>query len=452
MLATFVALLCLMPVAQAKTIVNVTGKTATVIQSSTLYVGEVVLNGQQSFYYLYSEDLTNFQTVFDGVKDGLLDFKGGMFSTLVPYIDCETEDKGIAVCSSADYTAMMNSDWTSAANAGLACLPNTAVSSSSSNDLYETDADFAARCSKYFDLDGVECVDNAGNPWTFSGILGNVAATGTFGKATGMENWTVGPDADDNVSGIPEGWTVVNDANPTLSLADNADNSNIISDAAASGQVYDVTLAGRTFSKDGKWNTLCLPFDVSDFAGTPLEGAAVRTLSSSDFNDGTLTLNFGGNLTAVEAGKPYIVKWDEGDDITDPTFEGVIVSAAEPTDVETTYASFHGIYSPHNTGGEDKTMLFMGADNTVYYPNADMTIGACRAYFPLNGITAGDLPTQARAFVLNFDGGSTGISLTPDPSPRKGSSGWYSLDGRKLSGKPTRRGIYVNNGRKVVMK
>ncbi|MBQ6652043.1 MAG: hypothetical protein IJM81_01410, partial [Prevotella sp.] len=79
--------------------------------------------------------------------------------------------------------------------------------------------------------------------------LGNVAATGTFVKATGMENWTVGPDADDNVNGIPEGWTVVNDANPTLSLADNADNSDIISDAAASGQVYDVTLAGRTFSK-----------------------------------------------------------------------------------------------------------------------------------------------------------------------------------------------------------
>jgi hypothetical protein len=29
---------------------------------------------------------------------------------------------------------------------------------------------------------------------------------------------------------------------------------------------------------------------------------------------------------------------------------------------------------------------------------------------------------------------------------------WYSLDGRKLDGKPTARGIYINNGKKVVIK
>ena len=29
---------------------------------------------------------------------------------------------------------------------------------------------------------------------------------------------------------------------------------------------------------------------------------------------------------------------------------------------------------------------------------------------------------------------------------------WYTLDGRKLNGKPTQKGIYVNGGRKVVVK
>ena len=29
---------------------------------------------------------------------------------------------------------------------------------------------------------------------------------------------------------------------------------------------------------------------------------------------------------------------------------------------------------------------------------------------------------------------------------------WYTLDGRKLNGKPTAKGIYVNGGRKVVIK
>lgn len=30
--------------------------------------------------------------------------------------------------------------------------------------------------------------------------------------------------------------------------------------------------------------------------------------------------------------------------------------------------------------------------------------------------------------------------------------GWYSLDGRKLSGRPSVKGVYVNNGRKVIIK
>jgi len=29
---------------------------------------------------------------------------------------------------------------------------------------------------------------------------------------------------------------------------------------------------------------------------------------------------------------------------------------------------------------------------------------------------------------------------------------WYTLDGKRLSGKPTQKGIYVRNGRKVVVK
>ena len=184
MLAAFAALLCLMPavaqqVGRPETDVNVTGIQAKITQTSTLYLGEVVLNGQQSFYYLYSTDLTNAETVFAAVKDGLSDFKDGIYTALVPDIVGESEDKGIAICSNPDYTAKMNADWISADNAGQACLNQTDVTASSSVDLYETDADFAAKCSEGFDEDGVEYVDNAGNDWTFSGILGKLSTTNT---------------------------------------------------------------------------------------------------------------------------------------------------------------------------------------------------------------------------------------------------------------------------------
>ena len=108
-------------------------------------------------------------------------------------------------------------------------------------------------------------------------------------------------------------------ANPTLTLASNANNSSAIN--AAAGQVYNVVLADRTFYKEGIWNTLCLPFNLNSFTGTPLEGATVKTLASSTYNNEVLTMNFTNALTSIQAGKPYIVKWDDADLVIHSTAE-----------------------------------------------------------------------------------------------------------------------------------
>ncbi|MBR5918659.1 MAG: hypothetical protein IKZ83_01995, partial [Prevotella sp.] len=50
-----------------------------------------------------------------------------------------------------------------------------------------------------------------------------------------------------------------------------------------------------------------------------------------------------------------------------------------------------------------------------------------------------------------YDGeGPTGIGgLTPNPSP-KGEGSYYSIDGIKLGGEPTKKGVYITKGKKVV--
>ena len=58
-----------------------------------------------------------------------------------------------------------------------------------------------------------------------------------------------------------------------VQLANDADNSAVISDN--NGLEANVTLAGRTLSMSGEWNTLCLPFSLASLTGTPLEGAVV---------------------------------------------------------------------------------------------------------------------------------------------------------------------------------
>ena len=498
-----------------------------------------------------------------------------------------------------------------------------------------------------------------------------------------------------------------------LTLANNTDNRNAIS--TANGNKHDVILAGRTLYTDGDWNTLCLPFALYNFTGTPLEGATVKTLESTAFSDGTLTMTFSNNLNRIDAGKPYIVKWGAdlvirsaadwntfadnvnsgidsyqgkkvllADDISvstmvgtsdnpfketfdgcghtlnvtlsgsnntapfsyvgsatirnlkvdgsvtttdghpcsglvgftngaltitncvssvtftsgfkgnaadggivggidnnsgivtiencsftgkilttngtascggivgwrrptgvtltiknclyapaalasgeteptsdsqticrygnpaptitncyytrtlggaqgtnasgmsnetlvsnlgdgweisgghvvpkmvsgivNPVFTGVTVSDAT-ANVSTDYVDFVGTYSPVIYTDENRSVLFLGGGSSLYYPDGQnaTTIGACRAYFTLNGITAGDPndPNAVKAFVLNFgdERPTDGVGEVQGSKFKVlGDDSWYDLNGRRLSGKPTQKGIYVNNGRKVVIK
>jgi len=143
-------------------------------------------------------------------------------------------------------------------------------------------------------------------------------------------------------------------------------------------------------------------------------------------------------------------------DIVNPVFTGVTISNTT-ANVSTDYVDFVGTYSPvviYESG--EKHNLYLGSGNNIYYPTREgYEVNACRAYFRLNGLTAGDPNAGVRAFVLNFgEDSETGIrNLTPDPSPNgERSNYWYSLDGRRLNGKPTASGVYINNGRKIVIK
>ena len=244
---------------------------------------------------------------------------------------------------------------------------------------------------------------------------------------------------------------------PVVALADNADNSTAIS--AYDGQTVPVALLGRTLYKDGAWNTLCLPFDVDLTAdGCPLAGATLMKLDTEGTyngkqtglaNDGTLYLYFK-TATSIEAGKPYIIKWDSGSNIENPVFTGVTIDKNASTEVTFSGGKFKGTYSPIEWDTENKSILFLGSGNTLYYPKPNggqnPHLNAFRAYFDLG-------TSQAREFVLNFDGDNeaTGIKTT-NSTNYTNSDAWYDMSGRKLSGKPTKAGLYIHGNRKVVIK
>ena len=236
---------------------------------------------------------------------------------------------------------------------------------------------------------------------------------------------------------------------PCLALADAADNTAAI--AAQAGKTLAVALSGRTLYKDGDWNTLCLPFDVSTTSG-PLAGDNVvaMTLNTSESNltGSTLTLNFEA-ATTIPAGTPFIIKWATKEtpatNLVSPVFTGVTIDNTM-RNADFTGGTFKGTYSPIVWDTENKSILFVGTNNTLYWPTAGGHVNACRAYFDLGTY-------EAREFVMNFDGENEVTSL-PQPLQKEGSQAdaWYTLDGRKLNGKPITKGLYIHNGKKVIIK
>ena len=164
---------------------------------------------------------------------------------------------------------------------------------------------------------------------------------------------------------------------------------------------------------------------------------------------------------------PYIVKWNSGTPLENPTFNHVVMvgsDVSEPNDVEQDNVSFCGIYTTIDIFTTEKTNLYLGYDSNektskLYYPWGNemeyFYINSFRAYFKLIGLTADQTSSSngINNFVLNFGGESTGIKEISNPiSHASNSSEWFSLDGRKWDSKPKAKGIYVNNGQKVVIK
>jgi len=232
---------------------------------------------------------------------------------------------------------------------------------------------------------------------------------------------------------------------PTITLANATSNTSTIS--GYNGKMVNATLADRTLYKDGVWNTLCLPFDVT-LSGSPLAGATVMRLNASTSNlaDGLLTLNFVAEETMLTAGTPYIIKWENTNGTIDsPVFNGVTISNAA-TEVSFTGGKFVGNYSPVDFTANDKTKLFLGTVNTLYWPDEDMTVNAFRAYFDLG-------TNNAYAYVLNFgDGLTTGVVDEQLLMANGQSEPWFTLDGRKLGKQPTAKGLYIYRGKKIVVK
>lgn len=187
-----------------------------------------------------------------------------------------------------------------------------------------------------------------------------------------------------------------------------------------------------------KWSTIVLPFAMTSEQLTTAFGSDVKiaALTSGDAS----TLNFS-TVTATEANQPYAIK--VASDFTTATINGVTIVSGTPTQTVTNW-QFVGTYS-NGTIAADNNYYFKS--NKLYKAGGSGTtsIKPFRAYLHYTGSEPAPAPT------FTIDGDVTGIAhISADGQMSLEEGAFYNLSGQRVS-QPT-KGLYIINGRKVVIK
>lgn len=231
---------------------------------------------------------------------------------------------------------------------------------------------------------------------------------------------------------------------PELTLDEEVDNTATLEEN--NGKKVNVTLT-RTL-RTGSYNTFAVPFNIDAIP----TGWTVKKLTSSSLNaEGLLSLEFE-NATSIEAGKPYLVK--VASEVADPTFDGVTISSTTtPTKTDAVdFIPTVGATTLSATENDPENFLFIGAGNKLYNPSElPQNMKGFRAYFYVKNI--GTESAKVRAFNLDFgDGETTGIIELRSEEAGANGEGFYDLMGRSIQGQPTQKGVYIKNGKKVIVK
>ena len=189
----------------------------------------------------------------------------------------------------------------------------------------------------------------------------------------------------------------------TPETSDNADGIETAMAALIGAGTTDLII-NRTLYKDGFFNTLCLPFSLTEeeLAASPLAGCQLYSLSDADYDGENLNLTIAEEST-IEAGMPYLIKWPYGENITSMTFTGVTVTASTGSTVTkgtgNSQVKFVGTIGRSTLPADNTNYLFVAANDNLKYAQAGdvSSMKGFRAYFIVGSETSTDIPHQVPA-------------------------------------------------------
>jgi len=228
---------------------------------------------------------------------------------------------------------------------------------------------------------------------------------------------------------------------------------------------YNVSFGDRALANE-EWHAYVLPFDIkvkdlSNAVDYAIFNVLDLTKTGAESNvNGNKYVYFKLEMNEIKANQPFLMKVysADKDNLNDVTINSVVIKPVTATvsvnsKVEGV-TEFVGLYENTLTipvGSKDRFIATSPAGVNKWWEatNNAYTVSRLEAYLKMASGTG-----QARIFIEDIENGTTAIKELGVDGTAKAYNvdGWYTLNGVKLQGAPTEKGIYINNGKKVVIK
>ena len=230
-----------------------------------------------------------------------------------------------------------------------------------------------------------------------------------------------------NVSGLSATSTAITvtttDASKWLSLAN-----------------FVVTMSRAPYTRavtPGRWGTVCVPGTVAaaNISGAEIYRIAGKTVNAED-KPTSLKVE---QVEDMEAGKPYLFLPSESQ-LSLTYYGSTIVNA--PDSENGLIGSFEGM--------DVAPGYYLLSNNKIVLCGANCNIAANHAYIDMDAVPLYTGGAGVKSLDIYYDD-PDGISLIPDTTP-EGDGRIYDLSGRYIGNSRLPKGIYIMNGRKMVIK
>ena len=203
--------------------------------------------------------------------------------------------------------------------------------------------------------------------------------------------------------------------------------------AALTTGTQDVVL---NYTAKAGWNTIALPFNVSDLS---IFGTGAKAYELKGYNDGAL--NFKAAET-LKAGSPYVLYVETAAEANvNFKFEGVDITATEPATVGFNDAKFVATYAPMAAGTMTGKYGVVPSTGKIQKGGASATLKGFRAYF--------ELPAGANGARMIIDGEDV-TAISSIITDAENGNAIYNLNGQRVNA--TTKGVYIINGKKMIIK